>query len=139
MARELLKSGERAILPERVSLSELLRFPIFGWPTKQRVHGLGQSPWGELCQNVVPHPSAMIYKKVGIFDSTLSSRKVVPHPSSMIYEKVGIFDSTLSSRNVVPHPSGMIYEKVGIFDSTLSSRNVVPHPSGMIHKKSRQF
>ena len=24
----------------------------------------------------------MIYKKVGIFDSTLSSRNVVPHPSS---------------------------------------------------------
>ena len=31
---------------------------------------------------MVPHPSGMIYEKVGIFDSTLSSRKVVPHPSS---------------------------------------------------------
>ena len=53
----------------------------------------------------------MIYEKVGIFDSTLSSRKVVPHPSGMIYEKVGIFDSTLSSRNVVPHPSVVRYDK----------------------------
>ena len=31
---------------------------------------------------MVPHPSSMIYEKVVIFDSTLSSQKVVPHPSS---------------------------------------------------------
>ena len=54
----------------------------------------------------------------------------------MIYEKVDIFDSTLSSRNVVPHPSGVIYEKVGIFDSTLSSRKVVPHPSSSCNVES---
>ena len=85
---------------------------------------------------MVPHPSGMIYEKVIIFDSTLSSRKVVPHPSSMNYKKVGIFDSTLSYRKVVPHPSGMIYKKVGIFDSTLSSRKVVPHPSSSCNVES---
>ena len=50
-------------------------------------------------------------------------------PSNVIHEKVGIFDSTLSSRNVVPHPSSMTYKKNGIFVSTLISRKVVPHPS----------